>query len=414
MYRVFGLIGEKLGHSYSPQIHAALGCKGYKLYELAPSELEGFLRRPDLGAVNVTIPYKREVFKYVDVIDPAAEEIGAINTVVNRGGRLYGYNTDIYGLMYALQRAGIGLSGKKTVVLGSGGTSHTAVAAAKFLGAREIVVISRSGENNYNNLEKNADAQALINTTPVGMYPNCPAAPLSLRAFPKLEGVMDVIFNPLRTGLLMEAEALHIPHTGGLAMLVAQAKRAEEHFFGKPVPDDKIEPITAALSRDAENIVLIGMPGSGKTTIGKFLSQLSGRELVDIDKAITAQTGMRPGDLITKRGEAEFRRIETDVLRQVCASGGRIVTTGGGCVTREENYPILHQSGRVYRVDRALSELSTRGRPLSAGGMEGLQALFAVRDPLYARFADATIKNDGTLEEAAGKIWRDFCENSGD
>lgn len=413
MYRIFGLIGGKLGHSFSPQIHALLGCRGYKLYELAPEELEGFLRQPDLGAVNVTIPYKREVFKYVDVVDPAADEIGAINTIVNRGGKLYGYNTDKYGLEYALRRAGIGLTGKKVVILGSGGTSYTATAAAKGLGARQIVIVSRSGENNYANLEKNADAQILINTTPVGMYPNCPAAPVSLRTFPELQGVMDVIFNPLRTGLLMEAEALGIPHTGGLAMLTAQAKKAEEHFFGKPIPDARIEPITAALARGATNIVLIGMPGSGKTTVGKFVAQLSGRALVDIDKAIASREGACPGDIITRRGEGEFRKIETEVLRAVCASGGKIVTTGGGCVTREENYPILHQSGRVYRIDRALSELSTRGRPLSAGGIEGLQALFEARDLLYSRFADATIKNDGTLEETARKIWSDFCENTG-
>lgn len=413
MYRVFGLIGGKLGHSWSPQIHAALGCKGYKLYELPPEELEGFLRRPDLGAVNVTIPYKREVFQYVDVVDPAASQIGAINTVVNRGGKLYGYNTDKYGLEFALRRAHIDLAGKKVVILGSGGTSRTATAAAKGLGAREIVIISRSGENNYDNLAKNADAQVLINTTPVGMYPSCPAAPLSLRAFPRLEGVMEVIFNPLRTALLMEAEALGIPHAGGLAMLAAQAKQAEERFFGKAIDEAKIEPIVQKLARDVTNLVLIGMPGSGKTTVGKFIAALSGRELIDIDKLILQREGVRPGDIILSRGEAEFRKIETALLREVCASGGKIVTTGGGCVTVPENYPLLHQTGRIYRLERSLEELSTRGRPLSAGGLEGLRALYEVRDPLYARFADATVRNDGTLEDAAQKIWRDFCENTG-
>ncbi len=412
MRRVVGLIGRKLGHSWSPQIHRMMGCRGYKLYELEPEELEGFLRRPEPMAVNVTIPYKQEVFKYVDVVDPAARDIGAINTIVNKKGRLFGYNTDKCGLEYAILRAGLDFSGKKVVILGSGGTSHTATAAARSLGAREIVVISRNGENNYGNLEKNADAQMLINTTPVGMFPNCPAAPLSLRSFPKLQGVMDVIFNPLRTGLLMEAEELRIPHAGGLAMLVAQAKAAEELFFDKTLDDGLIESITQKLARDATNIVLIGMPGSGKSTVGKFIAQLSGRKLVDADRYILAHTGKRPGDIILSRGEAEFRRIETEALRDICSRGGQIITTGGGCVTVPENYGILHETGRIYRVDRELSSLTTRGRPLSAGGLQGLQALFEVRDPLYRRFADVTVKNDGTLAECAGKIWSDFCENT--
>ncbi len=412
MRRVFGLVGRKLGHSHSPAIHAMLGCRGYKLYEVEPEELGGFLRRPDLGAVNVTIPYKRDVFDHVDLVDSAAMEIGAVNTIVNRNGELTGFNTDIDGLKYALRRGGIDLCGKKTVILGSGGTSRTATAAAKSLGARETVIISRSGENNYGNLEKNADADILINTTPVGMSPNCPASPVDLRAFPRLLGVMDVVYNPIRTGLIMQAEELGIPHAGGLAMLVAQAKAAEELFFHKEIDDSKIEEITSALTRNVTNVVLIGMPGCGKTTVGKFLARMSGRELVDIDKLVTSRTGTRPGDLITERGEAEFRRLETELLREVMACTGKIVTTGGGCVTVPENYPILHQSGRIYRVDRQLDMLATRGRPLSAGGIEGLRALFETRDPLYARFADVTVKNDGTLQDAADKIWSDFCENT--
>lgn len=412
MRRIYGLIGEKLGHSYSPEIHAALGCRDYRLYELAPGELESFLRSPALGAVNVTIPYKREVFRFCDVVEEAAGEIGAINTVVNRDGRLWGYNTDRLGFTCAVNRAGLDFRDKKVVILGSGGTSHTATAAAKALGAREIVIVSRSGENNYDNLSRHADAGILVNTTPVGMYPNCPACPVDLDHFPHLTGVMDVVYNPLRTGLLMEAEKRGIPHAGGLAMLVAQAKAAEELFFGRKLDDALVEKITARLGRRAENIVLIGMPGSGKTTVGKFTAARSGRELVDVDKLITARTGLRPGDIITRDGEEAFRRLETQILSEVCRTGGRIITTGGGCVTREENYPLLHQSGRIYRIDRELSQLSTRGRPLSAGGIKGLERLFEARDPLYRRFADVTVKNDGTLDEAADKIWRDFCENT--
>ena len=412
MRRIYGLIGEKLGHSYSPEIHAALGCRDYRLYELAPGELESFLRSPALGAVNVTIPYKREVFRFCDVVEEAAGEIGAINTVVNRDGGLWGYNTDRLGFTCAVNRAGLDFRDKKVVILGSGGTSHTATAAARALGAREIVIVSRSGENNYDNLSRHADAGILVNTTPVGMYPNCPACPVDLDLFPHLTGVMDVVYNPLRTGLLMEAEKRGIPHAGGLAMLVAQAKAAEELFFGRKLDDALVEKITARLGRRAENIVLIGMPGSGKTTVGKFTAARSGRELVDVDKLITARTGLRPGDIITRDGEEAFRRLETQILSEVCRTGGRIITTGGGCVTREENYPLLHQSGRIYRIDRELSQLSTRGRPLSAGGIKGLERLFETRDPLYRRFADVTVKNDGTLDEAADKIWRDFCENT--
>ncbi len=412
MRRVVGLIGRKLGHSWSPQIHRMMGCRGYKLYELEPEELEGFLRRPELTAVNVTIPYKQEVFKYVDEVDPAARDIGAINTIVNKNGRLFGYNTDKCGLEHAILRAGLDFLGKKVVILGSGGTSHTARAAARSLGAREIVVISRSGENNYGNLEKNSDAQMLINTTPVGMFPNCPAAPVDLRAFPELQGVMDVIFNPPRTGLLMQAEELGIPRAGGLAMLVAQAKAAEELFFDKTLDDGLIEEITRKLARDATNIVLIGMPGSGKSTVGKFVAQLSGRKIVDTDRYILAHSGQRPADIITSRGEAEFRKIETEALRDICARGGQIITTGGGCVTVPENYELLHQTGRIYRVDRDLEQLTTRGRPLSAGGPQGLRALFDARDPLYRRFADVTVKNDGTLSQCAENIWSDFCENT--
>ena len=410
--KIYGLLGRKLGHSWSVPIHTALGCQGYRLIELEPEELEGFLRQPNIGGLNVTIPYKRDVMPFCDVIDPMAEAIGSVNTLTRRAdGKLYAFNTDAAGFCWMAERAGISFAGKKTVVLGSGGASLTAVACAKKLGAREVVVISRSGENNYGNLSRHADADIMVNTTPVGMYPNTGVSPVDLTGFPRCSGVLDVVYNPRRTALLLQAEALGIPCSDGLPMLVAQAKAAEEHFFEKSIPDSENERILALLRQECTNIVLIGMPGCGKTTVGQALAELTGREAVDIDRRIVERAGCSIPEIFAHGGESAFRALEQEETAEAGKLSGKIILTGGGVIKDERNYASLHQNGRIYHLIRDISVLPTNGRPLSQG--TDLSAMWREREPLYARFRDVEIQNDGSLQETAAAIWRDFCENSG-
>ena len=426
MEKIYGLLGRTLGHSWSAPIHRALGCEGYRLIELERSELEGFLRREDIGGLNVTIPYKRDVMRFCDVVDPAAGSIGSVNTLVRREGKLIGYNTDIDGFLYMLRRAEISLRGKKVVILGSGGASLTAQAAAKQEGAREIVVVSRTGEVHYENLpERHADAEVLVNTTPVGMWPRLEGQPVDLRLLPAVTAVADVIYNPGRTNLLLQAEELrrtrkpwnwemgdpaprHIRHTGGLPMLVHQAKRAEELFFGRSIPDEETEKITAQLRRDQTNLVLVGMPGSGKTTVGRELARLSGKPFVDLDEEIVRAAGKPIPEIFAQEGEEAFRMLENRILKEVCSKSGQVIATGGGAVLWSENRAAMRRTGRVYRLRRRLEDLPTQGRPLSQAGK--LEEMERVRDPLYAAAADMEIQNDTGPEETAGTIWRDFCE----
>lgn len=410
---VYGLLGRKLGHSWSVPIHEALSCRGYRLIELEPGDLAPFLRRTDIGGLNVTIPYKRDVMPLCDEIDPAAAAIGSVNTIVRGAdGKLRGYNTDIDGFDYMAGRAGIGFAGKKVVILGSGGASLTAQAAVRRAGAREVVVVSRSGPDNYGNLDRHADADIVVNTTPVGMYPQVGTAPVDLTVFPRCEGVLDVIYNPRRTALLLQAEALGIPCSDGLPMLVAQAKTAEERFFGSPIPDSENQRILAQLRRDMENIVLIGMPGSGKSTVGQLLSELTGREAIDIDQRITERAGCSIPEIFARGGEAEFRALEREETAKAGALSGRILLTGGGVVKTPENRAALRQNGRIYHLLRALEALPTDGRPLSQGA--DLAAMWREREPLYRAFQDVTVDNNGPAEDTARAIWRDFCEVSGD
>lgn len=411
--KVYGLLGRKLGHSWSVPIHQALGCKDYRLIELEPEELGNFLRREDIGGLNVTIPYKRDVMVFCDVIDEGAKAIGSVNTIVRRAGKLYGYNTDIDGFLYMLRRARISLMGKKVVVLGSGGASLTAQAAAKREGAREVVVVSRTGPDNYENLpQRHGDAEVLVNTTPVGMWPDMTGRPVDLFAFPDMEAVADVIYNPGRTGLLLQAKKGGLRRAGGLPMLVAQAKRAEELFFDKVIPDGETENIIAQLWRDRTNLVLVGMPGCGKTTVGRALARLSGKPFVDLDEEIVRRADKPIPEIFRTEGEEAFRALEAQALAEICAQSGQVIATGGGAVLRAENRDIMRRAGRVYFLRRALEELPTDGRPLSQKG--SLEEMYRVRKPLYSAAADTVIDNSVALEATAELIWRDFCENSGD
>ena len=406
---VCGLLGEKLGHSYSPQIHSQLGAYEYRLFEKAPDALGDFLKNGDFSGLNVTIPYKKAVMEYCQALSPVARRLGAVNTIVKKpDGSLMGHNTDYFGFSSMLKRTGLAVSGKKALVLGSGGASNTVCVVLEELGAK-VIVISRSGENNYSNLHLHSDAALIVNTTPVGMYPNTGSSPLALDGFPTLEGVLDVIYNPARTKLLLDAEKRGLVTENGLWMLVAQAKEASEWFIGRKLPDSIIGDIHRNLRRQMENIVLIGMPGCGKSSIGKLLASQLEKTFVDADEAIVEATGRDIPGIFVEEGEDGFRRWETGVLSQLGKQSGLVIATGGGCVTREENYPLLHQNGNLIWIRRPLSALTTDGRPLSQSGK--LEDMYAKRMPMYEAFADGKADNSGSLEEATAgcrKVWEDL------
>lgn len=407
----YGLLGRKLGHSWSAPIHHELGCESYRLIELEPEGLGSFLAREDIGGLNVTIPYKRDVIPYCDELDPLAQAIGSVNTIVRRDGKLLGFNTDAIGLRYMAARAGIAFAGKKVVVLGSGGASLTAQALARTDGAREVVVVSRSGENNYENLHLHSDADIIVNATPVGMFPRCGESPVDLTVFPRCSGVLDVIYNPRRTALLLQAEELGIPCSDGLPMLVAQAVAAEEHFFEKTIPASETERILGLLRSQMTNIVLIGMPGCGKTTVGEALARLTGREALDVDQELTKRAGRTIPEIFEADGEAAFRALEREMTAELGALSGKIILTGGGVVKDRRNYAALRQNGRIYHLWRELDVLPVDGRPISQ--KSSAQQLWAERKPMYEAFRDALVDNNGTVEATAEAIWRDYCEHSG-
>lgn len=398
-----GLLGEKLGHSYSPQIHSMLADYEYKLFEKSPEELEDFLKSGEFDGLNVTIPYKKSVMPYCTELSPTAAQIGSVNTIVRRSdGSLYGDNTDAFGFENLIVHNGIEVKGKKALVLGTGGASVTAQAVLKNLGASEVVVISRKGEDNYENIAKHRDAEIIANTTPVGMYPNNGKAAVDLTQFPKLSGVLDVVYNPARTALLLQAERLGIPCAGGLYMLVSQAKRSCELFTGKSIPDSEIDRIERVLSHQMQNIVIIGMPGSGKTTVSTMLAEKLGRKIFDTDTIVSENAGMTIPEIFAAQGEAGFRRLETEATAEVGKLSGNIISTGGGVVTVAENYELLHQNGVIVWIERDTNKLARDGRPISLSS--DLNELYAARLPLYDRFADIKADNNGDINDTVNAI----------
>ena len=397
-----GLLGRKLGHSYSPMLHALLGDYEYLLYEREPDEVEAFIRRGGWDAINVTIPYKKAVVPFLDELSEGARALGSVNTIVRRpDGTLFGDNTDVFGFTYMLRRSGVNPAGKKALVLGSGGASVTVQAVLRGLGA-QVVVISRTGADNYDNLSRHRDARLIVNATPVGMYPNNGISPIDLAAFPACEGALDLIYNPARTAFLLQAEALGIPHENGLSMLAAQAKRASELFTGKSLPDEDVERSIRAVEHTLQNIVLIGMPGCGKSTLARLLGERLNRPVVELDRLIEETAGLSIPEIFAAQGESGFRVLETQALREAGRRSGAILSTGGGCVTRPENYPLLHQNGRIVWLRRDVSLLPTAGRPLSQA--RSPEVIYRERRPLYERFADRTVDNDGPIEKTLEQI----------
>ena len=408
----FGLIGCPLGHSISPQIHTALGNPDYSLYPLEPEEIKDFLVDTRILGLNVTIPYKRTVIPFCASLDPAAEAIGSVNTLVRQpDGAWKGYNTDAFGLRQMMRAAGLSFAGQDVLVLGNGGVSRTVQAVAGQDGAASVTVLSRSGAHSYADLPQFYPISTLIvNATPVGMYPNAGEMLADPAKFSRLRGVAELIYNPARTALMQRARSCGIPCAGGLTMLVAQAKAAAELFSGRRIADDMIAQIGSKMQQDAENIVLIGMPGSGKTVIGEALGVLTGRRVIDTDAEIVKAAGKPIPEIFAESGEAEFRRLETEAVRRAGAERGIILVTGGGVVTRAENAEPLRSNGKIYQICRPTAELSRDGRPLSQGA--DLEQMAAARMPLYRALADCEIENNRTPQDAAAAVWSDFCAYS--
>ena len=398
-----GLLGRTLGHSYSPQIHALLGDYTYSLFEKEPEQLESFLKQGEFSGLNVTMPYKQAVIPHLDELSPIAQKLDAVNTIVRRNGRLVGHNTDFFGFSSMLAESGLDPREKKCLVLGSGGASRTVCAVLEELGAA-VVVISRKGENHYGNLSIHRDAAIIVNTTPVGMYPDTLISPVDLSLFPQLEGVLDVIYNPARTQLLLEAEKRSLVTMNGLWMLVAQAWESAQWFTGHAIPREKIRQIYGQLKLQMENIILIGMPGSGKTTIGQMLAQQAGKTFADTDELICRLAGKSIPEIFAEDGESVFRDWETQAIAQLGKCSNLVIATGGGCVTRSRNYPLLHQNGTLIWLRRDLCMLPTEGRPLSQSTKP--EQMYAIRKPMYETFADRTVDNFGDPKDTVCAIMK--------
>ena len=400
---MYGLLGEKLGHSFSPQIHALLGDYEYRLFEKQKNELDDFFKNRNWDGINVTIPYKKAVIPYLNRLSPSAEKIGSVNTIVaKKDGTLTGYNTDYDGFSYLIDISGISAENKKCLVLGSGGASLTVIAVLKDKKAREIVNISRSGENNYENIDRHFDADIIVNTTPVGMYPNNLKSALSLDGFKNLSGVLDIVYNPQKTKLILDAEKRNIKALSGLSMLVAQAKRAAELFLNTKIPDSKNDEIYHKLSLEMKNIILIGMPGSGKTTVGKRLAEALNRDFIDTDEMIVKNVGKPIPDIFANGGEKLFRKYEHEAV----LAAGKVISTGGGVVVNDDNFDALKQNGTIIFLNRSTSYLPTDGRPLSQSN--DLNEMFKKRLPLYRKFCDIEADGNDTIENVANNILKEL------
>ena len=397
----YGLIGEKLGHSFSKIIHEKLADYTYELCPLAKDELDAFMTAKQFKAINVTIPYKQDVIPHCDVLDDSAKRIGVVNTIVNRDGKLFGYNTDFAGFLYNLNAHGITLKDKKVMICGSGGTCKTVTAVAEYMGAKEILVVSRSKKENavtYEECIRHKDVDVVVNASPKGMYPDNGESPLDLSNFPNCKAVVDVIYNPLKTRLLQQAEQLGMKAVNGLEMLVAQAKFAVEHFLSTEIENDKIDQITLELLKQLTNIVLIGMPSSGKTLTGKALCKYIDKTVVDTDAVIVERSGMSIKEMFARHGEAYFRQGEHDVIEEFSKQNGLIIATGGGAIKNEENIQNLKHNGVVMFIDRDLEHLLvTDDRPLSKD-TNAVAKLYEERYPLYTKYGDLRVPNNYPME----------------
>lgn len=397
----FGLLGRKLPYSYSPQIHAMLGNYAYSLIEREEDELDSFFGSFSYGGINVTIPYKTVCMRYCDSVSGTAERVGCVNTIVRGGdGRLYGYNTDYSGFRYLLEKNSVDPQGKRVLILGSGGAAHMVRQLMLDLGASRADFVSRTGKLNYGNVYGERPG-IIVNASPVGTAPECAAPLIDISRFPTLETVIDLIYNPARTQIMLDAERLGLKSAGGLEMLVSQAAASAELFTGSPVPPELVEEITGKMRREGMNLALIGMPGAGKTTVGRKLSEITGRPFYDTDELFAGKTGVSPGDFILKYGEPEFRKRETEVIAEISAKNSAIIACGGGVPTIERNIELLRRNSRTVWIKRNISELPKEGRPLS--GNRQLESMYEERRPFYERAADFTADNRG-IDECAEKI----------
>ena len=407
----FGLLGRTLGHSFSPRIHNALGNTNYELFEREPSQLQEFFANPELQGINITFPYKVNALEACDVVDPRAERIGCVNTMVRKDGKWHGYNTDYDGFVFTLKHAGIDVSGKECIILGDGASSATVHVALEDLGAKSITHLSRKTAPLYTDAPNYYEtAQIIINCTPIGMYPHNPASLIDIMQFSKLEGVVDLIYNPRRTVLLLQAEMLDIPHCDGLPFLVAQGVEAANHFQGESFGTKEIEQILRDMCREKENIILIGMPGVGKTTVGKAIGKEMGRTCIDVDQELAKEIG-NISTYITEQGEAAFREKEAEMIAKLGTQTGIVISTGGGCVTVPKNFAHLRQNGRIYQLTQPVEKLSTSGRVLSSGGIERLRELEETRTPMYESFAQCIVEHNRNAPETVAAILEDFEAN---